>query len=296
MIIVPFAEQHIGPFSAWFNALPHNAVWTEGSVGFRSIQDETYDPALMIAVEESGSPCGFVLGSIANETGWIRAFVVRSDRQGQGIGTAMFDAVERAFAERGIAEVNVGRARPRTFLPGIDITYTSAIVFLDRRGYQTSREARVNMEVVLCGRDFGTRDDRARLHEQGITVRRAQPQDRLGITRLCEAHNYPNWAAGTCAALDDDSVTVFVAEREDEICAFAALSIDGPIHFGPILTAGDLRGRGIGSVILKHCLQDGQRAGAQRCEIVSAGPLSFYARSVGATMGRAFWTIHKSLQ
>ena len=296
MNIVPFTEQHIATFTVWFNALPHNTVWTEGSVRFRSTQDETYDPALMIAVEEHGSLLGFLLGSIADETGWIRAFLVRSDRQQQGVGTAMFDAVERAFADRGIAEVNVGWAQPRYFLPGINITYTPAIVFLDRRGYLTSRETRINMEVALGGRDFGTADDRARLREQGTTVRRAQPRDCLGITRLCETHNYPNWAAEARAALDNDPVTVFIAEHEDEICAFAAHSICGPIHFGPMLTAAHLRGQGIGSVLLKHCLQDWQRAGVPRCEIVWAGPLSFYACSVGATMGHAFWAFHKSLQ
>jgi hypothetical protein len=62
-----------------------------------------------------------------------------------------------------------------------------------------------------------------------------------------------------------------------------------------MLTASDLRGLGIGSVLLKCCLQDWQRAGMEKCEIMWAGPLSFYARSVGATMGRAFWTFHKTI-
>jgi len=62
-----------------------------------------------------------------------------------------------------------------------------------------------------------------------------------------------------------------------------------------MLTAADLRGLGIGSVLLKRCLQDWERAGVSRCEIVWAGPISFYARSVGATLGRAFWAFRKSL-
>jgi hypothetical protein len=63
-----------------------------------------------------------------------------------------------------------------------------------------------------------------------------------------------------------------------------------------MLTSAGLRGQGIGTVLLKRCLQDWQRAGLGRCEILWAGPLAFYARSIGATMGRAFWAWHKSLE
>jgi mycothiol synthase len=292
---VPFSEAHVPAFTAWFNALPDNNVWTEESVRQRTTQDGTYDPALMFAAVRGGKPVGFLLGSIANETGWIRAFLVRPDLQRQGIGTGMFDAAERAFAERGITEVNVGWAQPKSFLPGIDISYTSAISFLDDRGYQTNREARVNMDVLLTGRDWSTSADEQLFQEQGIIVRRACPADRSGIEQLCVAHNYHGWAVETGIALERNPVPVFVAQRQGRICAFAAHSICGPAHFGPMLTATEHRGLGIGTVLLKRCLQEWQNAGVERCEIVWAGPLSFYARSVGATMGRAFWTFHKSL-
>jgi mycothiol synthase len=293
--IVPFVEAHLSIFTEWFNALPGNDVWTEESVLDKSIRDKTYDPALMFAVETDHEPVGFLLGSIANEVGWIRAFLVRPDRQCEGIGTAMFDTIEAIFAERGVSDVNVGWALPKYFLPGIDIRYTSAIVFLDRRGYQTTRETRINMDIMLTGRDFDTTESESRLRKQGITVRRGQYTDRPGIDLLCETYSSPGWAVETGFALTRDPVTAFVAERDGEICAFATHSVCGPVHFGPMLTADKLRGMGIGSVLLKRCLQDWQRKGVERCEVVWAGPLSFYGRSVGATMGRAFWTYHKSL-
>jgi mycothiol synthase len=293
--ILPFTESHVAPFTACFNALPNNDVWTEEFVRSRTVQDSTYDPALMIAIHENDTPVGFLLGSIANETGWIRAFLVRKDHRRRGIGTMMFEAIEYSLAERGIAEINVGWAPPRYFLPGIDITYTPAIVFLDRRGYQTKRETRVNMDVPLIGRSFDTTDDEARLRERGFAFRRARPSDRPGITHLCETHHNLGWALEAGMALDKDPIAVFIAERHGEICAFAAHRTCGPIYFGPMLTSAELRGLGIGSVLLKRCLQDWQQMGVERCEIMWAGPLSFYARSVGATIGRAFWTFHKSL-
>jgi mycothiol synthase len=299
--IIPFAEKHLPTFTAWFNALPNNRVWTESSIRRRTLEDPVYDLELMFAVVELGDPVGFMLGSTREDRGWVRAFLVRPDKRRRGIGTLMFDVIERRLAERGISEVHAGWALPSYFLPGIDIKYTSAIVFLEQRGYHTSREARVNMDVIIAGRDWGTEQAEDQLEQRGIRVRRAQPEDEPGITRLCERHGHNGWAVETGMALQERPVTVFVAEldslagTQDSIQAFATHSVSGPVHFGPMLTAAGLRGQGVGTVLLKRCLQDWQQAGVSQCEIVWAGPLSFYARTVGATIGRAFWAFEKSL-
>jgi mycothiol synthase len=299
--IVPFAEEHISAFTAWFNALPSNGVWTKAWIRRKTIGDSAYDPALMFAVAEQGEPVGFLLGSVGDGRGWISAFLVRPDKQRQGIGALMFDTIERSLLERGIVEVHAGWSLPTYLLPGIDIKYTSAIVFLDRRGYQTSREARVNMDVVVAGHDWSTDQAEAELAGWGIRVRRALPEDEPVIARFCQAHGHEGWAMETGMALQEMPITVFVAESvstadpQGSIRAFATHSVAGPVHFGPMLTAADLRGLGIGTVLLKRCLQDWAQAGVSRCEIVWAGPISFYARAVGATLGRAFWTFRKSL-
>jgi mycothiol synthase len=284
--IVPFESVHIPTFTRWFRALPGNKAWTEAWVRFKTLDDDTYDPELMV---------GFLIGNVANEVGWIRTFVVHPERRREGLGTLLFDTIEQRLQARDVTEVNVGWALPRYLLPGIDIAYTPAICFLDHRGYETTREARVNMDVVLTGRDLATADDEKRLEAQGFTVRRAVPEDRDEIEALCHAEGYSGWALETGLALEMPRVPVFIAARAGKIRAFATHSVCGPIHFGPMLTAADLRGLGIGSVLLKLCLRDWQRDGIERCEITWAGPLTFYARSVGAKMGRAFWTFHRSL-
>lgn len=293
--MVGFEEQHLGTFAAWFNGLPHNDLWTVDWVREKTLDDPTYDPALMIAAEEDGEPVGFLLGSVANGTGWIRAFIVREDRRREGIGAHLFETIERRFEQRDIEDVNVGWAAPRYFLPGVDVTYTDAIVFLDRHGYETDRVVRVNMDVALTGRDFSTEADEARLAEAGFDIRRARPEDRESITALCLDQGHDGWAPETALALEKSPVPVFIALKEGEVRAFATHSVCGPVHFGPMLTHVELRGLGIGSVLLKACLRDWQAANVPQCEITWAGPLTFYARSVGATMGKAFWAYHKSL-
>ena len=293
--IVPFDESHVTPFCRWFNALPNNNVWTESSVCSRTIHDPSYDPQLMVALERDGIPVGFLLASIANDTGWVRAFLVHPEYQRMGLGTAMFDTVEGRLARRGVQEVNVGWSLPRYFLPGIDISYTPAIVFLDRRGYHTNRETRVNMQVRLDRCDLNTASEQVHLAQQGITVRRAQLSDVAGITDLCARNQSPGWAVETLAGLDSSPPTVFVAECEGQVRAFATHSVCGPIHFGPMLTDPELQGQGVGTVLLKCCLADWQRVGVSRCEIVWAGPVSFYARAVHATICKGFWTFHRML-
>jgi len=293
--IVHFSEAHVPTFTAWFNALPNNHVWTEDFVRSRTVDDPTYDPGLMLAATHDGAPVGFVLGNLANETGWIRAFIVHPNLRRQGIGSRLFEVAESAFRDRGVTDVNVGWAVPRYFLPGIDVAYTAAIVFLDRHGYETDRSTRINMDVELAGRNFGTAESESRLADLGVTIRRANAGDLDQITELCEANDSAMWALETGMALECDPAPIFIAIKNRRVCAFAAHSVCGPAHFGPMLTNTDLRGMGIGSVLLKRCLQDWQRVGLTTCDISWAGPISFYARTVGATMGRAFWAFHKSL-
>ena len=293
---VPFEDRHIPTFTVWFNALPGNAVWTEEWVRFKTVDAPSFDPELSFVTLADGEPVGFLLAHEAKEDAWINAFIVRPDWRRRRVGTMMFERVEQTFADRNVSTIHAGRGTPRYFLPGIDLRYTDAIVFLSGRGYTTDRQARVNMDVPLAGRDFDTTADEARLLAQGIVVRAAEKDDIRGVVRLCEREEHLGWIVEADASYGRDPGSVFVAEKAGEICAFAAHGAIGPAHFGPMLTSGDLRGQGIGSVLLKRCLRNWQRDGHSVGEIIWAGPLAFYARTVGATIGKAFWTFHKPLR
>jgi GNAT superfamily N-acetyltransferase len=152
------------------------------------------------------------------------------------------------------------------------------------------------MDVQLAGEDFGTADREEALQEAGFEIRRATTEDEAGLVALCKDEGHLGWIAENLMALENVPVTIHVALCEEKIRAFATHGVIGPTHFGPMLTAADLRGQGIGSVLLERCLRDWQRAGHRGGEIIWAGPLSFYARVVGATIGKVFWTYHKELE
>ncbi len=291
--IVPFSQEHIPLFTTWFNALPDNDVWDDGWIRAKSLDDPQHDPELMVAALRDGEPAGFLLAIADGETAWIKAFLVHPGYRRQGIASAMFDAVEETMVRRGIVEVHVGWALPRYLWPGIDVRCTPALVFLERRGYESDRVSYINMDVHLAGRNFAWQE--ARLLTRGIAVRRALPADRNALVAFCRRHGFDTWAVEVGMALEHEPPTAFLALKGGRVCAFAVHSVVGPIHFGPMLTAPDLRGMGIGSTLLRCCLQEWQRAGIERCEIVWAGPLSFYARVVGATVGRVCWRYRKNL-
>lgn len=292
--IVPFVKAHVEPFTADFNALPGNDVWTAPWVRRKTVAEASYDPGLMLTAMAGDEPVGYILAVVDEETVRVFAFLVRPAYQRQGIGRALFEQVEAAARERGLTTVEVGWWL-RFFLPGVDLRYTDAFVFLERLGYVTRRETRVNLDVQIAGQDFDTTEKERELAAKGYDIHRATPADRPGMAALCEAENHLNWIAETAWSMENDPPTVHVATKDGRVVGFAAHGAIGPSHFGPMLTASELRGKGMGSVLLKRCLADWQRDGLEKGEIIWAGPISFYARVVGATIGKVFWAFEKAL-
>ena len=60
-------------------------------------------------------------------------------------------------------------------------------------------------------------------------------------------------------------------------------------------TAPELRGKGLGRVLLLRCLRDLRDLGYREAQIGWVGPLDFYARHCGAQVSRVFWMLRKEL-
>jgi mycothiol synthase len=56
-----------------------------------------------------------------------------------------------------------------------------------------------------------------------------------------------------------------------------------------------LRGKGIGSILLRLCLRDLGRQGFRTAIIPWVGPTRFYARFCGARLDRCFWAYQKTI-
>jgi GNAT superfamily N-acetyltransferase len=162
---------------------------------YRTLDDPTCPPDLMLLAEDDGQFVGFCLGAIRDGKGLVKLFGVEPERRRQGIATALFDELEARAGARGLHELAVGALGPNFFEPGVEVRHTDAVSFLLQRGYSTDRTARINMDVDLASADLDTSAAQARLASEGIAVRRAWPADveataRFALDRFSEGWRF----------------------------------------------------------------------------------------------------------
>jgi ribosomal protein S18 acetylase RimI-like enzyme len=137
----------------------------------------------------------------------------------------------------------------------------------------------------------------ARLKEIGIEVRRAFPAEKPVITDWVRRQFGSNWAAECEAALGNRPVSCFIAVEKhprqtppasphdlpaEVLLGFACYEATRKGMFGPHGVGEAYRGRGIGQALLLACLHAMAMEGYAYAVIGWAGPIEFYAKTVGA--------------
>jgi mycothiol synthase len=266
--------------------------------------------------EVDGVLVGLALGSLGPEPrdpaavrrGHVNLLAVRPQTRRQGHATALLEAMERRLRGIGAGDVLIGGATPRFAWPGIDVRYTAATCFAEARGYVRQREAlnmTVELETAAAAGRLATELDEKRLAKHRITVRKLTEADRAGITPWLAAWG-GTWREETLATLDRETerngwpAGTYVAVLRDgaanaEYVGFASYGVNRRDWFGPMGTGGELRKLGIGSVLLRRCLNDMRELGRLRtAQIGWVGPVSFYARTVDAYVERVYWMYRRS--
>ncbi|WP_326562303.1 GNAT family N-acetyltransferase [Micromonospora sp. NBC_01796] len=261
---------------------------------------------------------GVVLGSIAHRDsslGHVDLIAVHPTHRRRGIGRALLARIEGALSGLGAGEVLLAGNPPHYVWPGIDVRYTPAICAAMALGYQQENTA-WNMTADLSYDESpalrSTESAEQRLAEQGITVRRAEPDDAAMLVGFAQetfgvawggevADSIGRTGAGCHIAVRDrvdtaaDSSSGTAGSPEVEVLGFAAYGSSRPSWFGPMGTAPAAQGLGIGGVLLRRCLADQRAAGHQRAEIGWVGPVPFYASNSGARIERVFFLYRKQL-
>ena len=135
----------------------------------------------------------------------------------------------------------------------------------------------------------------AALAVTGIQVRRANAWEKHFLADWVRERFGEVWSHGCEAALEQRPVTCFVAvtpltsppvgERPaDALLGFACYDVAARGIFGPTGVQEDQRHRGIGTALLLACLHAMRAEGYAYAIIGQAGPVDFYARTVGATV------------
>jgi GNAT superfamily N-acetyltransferase len=152
------------------------------------------------------------------------------------------------------------------------------------------------MEVDLTASDWDTERNENELREQDIHIKRLDIEDETELMKLIKSE-WELWEYELQMSVKSDPPAVYVAKTSNGIKAFSAWDGNnkGTGWFGPMGTHPDLRGKGVGSVLLFRCLQDMKMRGYESSTIPWVGPVSFYSHFAGARISRVFWRYEKKL-
>lgn len=206
-----------------------------------------------------------------------------------GIARGLLAELEQALRDLGKTTIAVKGNAPDYAWPGVDVRYTAAICALQAAGYAHDRTA-WNMTAPLPVPEKKLKE------AKDIDVRRVAEADLDSLRAMVSAEWGPAWVAEVeRAVLSEGRGGVHAAFREGQPIAFAAWGGCRPSWFGPMGTLPAATGLGLGSVLLRRCLEDQTALGLDSAQIGWVGPVPFYANAVGAYIERVFFLFSKAL-
>ena len=279
----------------WARSAPHDPL--SPALLREKVWEEPHPGPRLAATDPHGALVGVAVGAMwgpPNGTrGTTKLIAVAPERRREGIGGRLLARVEAGLVGLGATHLRIAECSPNYLVPGVDLRYTPGWLFVQKHGYEPAGEA-VNMDVDLAAEAWNTADAEAALAGQGVGVRRATPADAPALRAFLDAH-WPAWNAEVSAALANRPPTLHLALRGGALLGFSAHDANnrGTGWFGPMGTAPEARGLGIGGVLCRRCLRDLAEAGHARATIPWVAPVGFYAHHAGAHVARVFHRFEK---
>jgi mycothiol synthase len=233
----------------------------------------------------------------------LRLLAVAPEERGAGVGEQLLAECEKIARDRGAATLHLLDQPGNYLAPGVDVRNAETISWLLRRGYYVGEAPRrVSLLVDLTANPKVTAARAAEVAAAveaagGYRVRRATAADDERLRERIAAAFGGAWPFEVARALSLPEPGVHLAERDGELCAFAAHDGNnrGLGWFGPAGTWPAHRGRRLGEALLLACLVDIARHAAT-AEIAWVGPEGFYEASCGIAGRRIFVPMKKALR
>ncbi len=126
--------------------------------------------------------------------------------------------------------------------------------------------------------------DDLNLEISGVTIRRALAPEKQVVVKWVEENFSHYWASECDVAFSNQPVSCFIAIEEKKIVGFACYETTCKNFFGPTGVLENMRGRGVGKVLLMKSLYAMRESGYAYAIIGGVGPAEFYEKTVGAKL------------
>jgi len=266
----------------------------------KTFGDADFDPTLTLIAAEQNNIVAFMQGLIRQvdqnlRRGYIKLFATEETYRRQGIATMLLKDIEAQMKSQGAKTIRLLDCNPNYLQPGIDPRYTEAIAFAERNGFKRFADT-ANLEVDLQNQNFDTSREEQQLEQEHIFIRRATDADWPLVENLIVNH-FKAWLPEIRTTYKNNPISLHIAEYNGKIEAFSAYDANNlnTGWFGPMGTNPVLRGKGIGGVLLKRCLNDMKKQGHRVSIIPWVGPIPFYLHYAKARLTRVFWRYEKSI-
>jgi mycothiol synthase len=271
IVIRPYrGEDESQLIALWNAAMTHDRI-VPSVFRTRVLLDPNFHPDGLLVAEEGGELRGFVLSLVRQvplflqglepEQGWITAFGVDPEHRRRGIGRRLFqDALDR-MANLGRQRVAIAPYTPNYFIPGVDIeAYPEAMAFLNATDWQTLSTP-ISMRAELTGfqipAEILAQEERLR-REDDIVFRPVESRDLPKLMPFLVENFGWDWLRFAQEYLMElygpgsDQICFLVAYQGDQLVGYCQQRRE---RFGPFGVAPSMRSKGIGRILLFHCLQ-----------------------------------------
>ncbi|WP_329018123.1 GNAT family N-acetyltransferase [Streptomyces sp. NBC_01601] len=293
--------------AAWCRSAPADPITADR---FRSLVllDANFDPAgLRVAVED-----GRVVGAayavrrltpmtgtdLEPAQGWLPFFFVDPDARGRGVGRALLTGALDWLHGHGRTRVDFAPYTPNYVLPGLDaVTYPEAAGLLESLGFRTLYEAAA-MDRCLTGYAFPEEIGRraAELTAHGYRFGTPADDDLVELLALAAHHFTPDWARAIRECLAAGAPLERIVVVRDPSGRLVGWAMHGayesvPERFGPFGVLEEMRGTGLGKVLLHLVLERMRALGAGSAWFLWTGersPAGHLYRQAGFTTTRVF--------
>lgn len=260
---------------AWRRSAPADAVTADR---FRSLVllDPNFDPEGLRVAVDGGRVVGAAYAvrrltplagtDLEPEQGWIPFFFTDPDARGRGLGRRLLTEALDWLHGHGRTRVDFSSYTPDYVLPGLDAeAYPEAAALLESLGFRTLYEATA-MHRGLVG--YRLPDDVARrlgeLTARGHRFTTPSDDDLVDLFALAGGHFGPDWACTIRACLTAGTPLDRIVVVRDPAGRLSGWAMHGAFdgvdeRFGPIGVREEMRGTGLGEVLL-HLVLERMRA------------------------------------